>query len=583
MKPTSFRYLVSMLMPVLFVSFAFGCSSSDNDGTFPLTPESPASIHVAATKTALNSGESTAVTASVYDRSGNPVGGVYVEFILDDPTKASITHTVLADTDGAAVATFTARDLPGQVHIRASVGSVFNDPAERISISGIPAAPTLTSPAVVTLSANDVTLDAADPNGNLTNVNAIVVDSSGNPVPGVTVAFTLDDPTLAAITPYGVTDENGEVIVTLTAKSLNGEVNVTATSEEVSSTLPETIYITGGSGSAEPIQPVAVRVTAALDTLNAEQATQVKAFVYDESGNTIPDVGVVFTLDNPEIAFITHNSVTDSLGEAIATLTARDAAGEVRVSATVSGAGGPIANDPAERVIVDGTLVPDPSDNPATVYVSAAKETLSPGVAGGMGESTNIIASVYDASGDPIIGVEVTFALNNPAMAQIESNAVTSAPSGQAIVQLTARDLPGEFRILATAGAANNGAGKTIVISGDPIETALPDAEVVVVTVADADNTLNSADPEVDRTTTVSATVYDESGHKIPGLEVVFSLSDPTLAEITHTVITSASGEATATFVAGETPGTLTITATVVVESTGASLTNATAASVTIL
>ena len=581
MKSTrAFLSVQSIITPLLLV-YILACSSSDNDGDFPFTPATPASISVTAAQVALDSGESTDVTATVYDESGNTVAGIAVDFIIDDPTMASITHTVITSSQGTAIATFTARDLSGQVLIRASIGTIFNDPPERISISGNQVPPTLTNPAAITVAAAESTLTSGDTADNRTDVTATVVDSSGNPIAGVTVTFTLDDPTVAAVTRTATTSTSGTAVVTLTAKDLSGEVNVTAAAGGIQSTLPETVFITGGTGTATPMEPAAVRVTA-VEALGPELPTDVTATVYDESGNTISDVEIIFTLDDPTMAFITHRVITSELGEAIASLTARDFAGEIYITATATTLTGLVRNDPAERITITGTSVPDPTGNPATVHVTAEEDTLNPGLTGGWGDSTNVTAIVYDDSGDPISGVEVVFTLSDPAMAQIPSNAVTTS-SGRATVLLSARDLTGEILVTATAGGASNSPGQRIVISGESVQSVPADAKAVSVSVADPDNTLDSGDPVDQRQTIVTATVYDESGHKIPGIVVVFSLDDPTMATITHTVIASDSGEATATFTAGTAAGSVDITATVTVESTGASLTNVPATTITIL
>ena len=540
MKSTPTFLSIQSVVTVFLIICLAGCSSSDNDGGFPFTPATPASIFVTADQDALNSGESTDIVATLFDQSGNTIAGVEVVFTLDDPTMASITRSAITSSSGSATVTLTARAISGQVNVTATVGSIQNDPPERIAISGdsVPSDPA--EPSAVSITAS---LDTLNP-GESTDVTASVYDQSGNPIAGVKVEFILDDPTMASITGPATTSASGNAIVTFTARDVAGEVNMIAIAGTIQSDPAETITIAGESVPTTPLVPAAVIVTASQNSINPGESVDVTATVYDESGNTVSGAEVLFTLDAPILASITHIVITSSLGNATATLTARNLAGEVNVTASA----GFVLNDPPERITISGDPVPATPPEPAAISVTATLDSLSPG------QSTDVTAIVYDESGSTISGVEVSFTLDDPTMASITGKKITSA-SGSAIVTLTAGDLAGEVNVTATAGSVQNTPAETITISGEMIPGIPPEPDAVSVSASkDTIDPLESIE--------IIAVVYDESGNPVAGVEVVFSLDEPEMASITHSVITTASGEATATLTARSTSGDVNVTAT---------------------
>lgn len=64
------------------------------------------------------------------------------------------------------------------------------------------------------------------------------------------------------------------------------------------------------------------------------------------------------------------------------------------------------------------------------------------------------------------------------------------------------------------------------------------------------------------QSTTMTAMAYNASGGGISGLDLVFTVDDPTLGYVTETATTGADGTATTTFTARSNPGTVNVTAT---------------------
>ena len=253
----------------------------------------------------------------------------------------------------------------------------------------------------VALSALEVTATpgSINPNGT-TTIKATAFDASGNTISNVAIVFTLDDPSMASIPGSATTDISGVAQVSLTARAKSGQVKVTAASGSVSSSTPATVTILGG-GSVD-VTIAALEVTATPDSINPNETTTVEATAYDAGGNTIAGVDVVFTLDDPTLAFITSTATTDDSGVAEVFLTARNKSGVVNVSATATNENSDVTSDtPATITIQDGAT-------PDRILL-----TVTPASVIAEGTAT-VEAQVLDANGDPVAdGTSVSFASDN--------------------------------------------------------------------------------------------------------------------------------------------------------------------------
>jgi hypothetical protein len=146
-------------------------------------------------------------------------------------------------------------------------------------------------------------------------VTATVEDSNFNPLPGITVTFTIMAASNGASGTFAggvttipvVTDANGVASATLTANSIAGSFTVTATSGSLpgqqltltsTTNVPATITIAFGN-----------RQTGPIDT----QFTQkIAVNVFDTQGNPVPEVPVVFSApaSGPSIYLPVTTSVT---------------------------------------------------------------------------------------------------------------------------------------------------------------------------------------------------------------------------------------------------------------------------------
>ncbi len=164
---------------------------------------------------------------------------------------------------------------------------------------------------IVSLSGDGILIANGEDQATIT-VN--VVDSaSGNPMPNLPITFTLNDPTLGALSITDiVTDSNGNADTVFTAGTKFGQAIVT-----VEIDYPETepqqmvIKLTG--------YPDAVNISGSVDWLVAGQTSTsslitVQAF---NQSRPIPNLQVEFSVLNPSMGTITvSNGITDSDGKA---------------------------------------------------------------------------------------------------------------------------------------------------------------------------------------------------------------------------------------------------------------------------
>jgi hypothetical protein len=170
-------------------------------------------------------------------------------------------------------------------------------------------------------------------NGGVSVISALVIDPAGTPAANGTVVqfFT----TLGSIEPQGETVD-GVARVNLVADSRSGTAEVTAASGD------QMVSVEGGVviGSASP---ALVIVSAEPARINRGGESQITANVFDENGNPIANVPVVFSLSGgtgrETLDSAGGQVFTDSNGQAFDTLrTTSSSSADVTVTATAPNA-----------------------------------------------------------------------------------------------------------------------------------------------------------------------------------------------------------------------------------------------------
>jgi adhesin/invasin len=374
-----------------------------------------------------------------------------------------------------------------------------------------------------------VTADNAIANGTATNaVQAKVTDANGNPVPGITVNFLVDN---GATIANATATSNAEGITSTTLTSLTaGAAKITATVNETSQSV-NTVFT--ADGSTATLIGANLTVTADNAIANGTATNAVQAKVTDANGNPVPGVNVSFRADNG--ATIANATVTsNTLGIATTTLTSITT-GNAKVTATV--------NETSQSVntvfIADGTT--------ATLINGNLAVTIDNAIANGV--ATNAVqAKVTDANGNSVPGITVKFSADNGGT--IANATVISNAQGMASTTLTS----------ITAGAAKVTATVKDV-SQQVTTTFIPDDSTATLISGNLKVTVDSAVANGAATNAVEAKVTDANGNSVPGITVSFQADNgATIANAT--AATNAQGIASTTLTS-IVAGTAKVTATV--------------------
>ena len=475
----------------------------------------PGSIELSADSTSLPAdGETTTVVyATVLTATGDiVVDGTTVAFSLSPSIGGGELSSETADTlSGFAEVVYTSSEQSGTVEITARIGTNLSDTLE-ITLVPIVDEVLLGAPVVSGLIANG---------SAFYEVTAQVFDRSRQPVSGQTVTFYAVDyeNDIVPADPEEKTKGNKDVEGIATFAPVSGETGSDGTistyvrylnaSDDFIFALakaqsavsdPLKLFYLGSQGGTTSATPAAVSVGASPNSIEPEGESTVTATVYDSSGKVIQGVEVVFTLDDPTLAYLGSNNVyTNGDGEAPVTLTARTQPGDVVVTATAASVAGT-----KTVTIID-------QDAPGSLELSLSKNTI------GVTETATVTATVRDKAGDTVeAGVDVSFSLRTASSGTITEKASTNS-AGEAKATFTAGDNAGTFTIVATSGEASGEIDITI--------TEAPAASIEFV----------SATPSViaikgsggNEISTVVFVVKDSNGNGVEGESVLVELDGP--------------------------------------------------------
>ncbi|MGP3590474.1 Ig-like domain-containing protein, partial [Vagococcus sp. WN89Y] len=373
-----------------------------------------------------NGSASNSVKATVRDEHGNILPGQKVSFTADN--SATIAASGTTGSDGSVTVKLTSKKA-GASRVTATING--SSQSQTLTFVANAGTARIISGDLLVVSNNALA------NGSASNsVKATVRDEHGNILSGQKVSFTADNS--ATIAASGTTGSDGSVTVTLTSKKA-GQSKVTATIN--GSSQSQTLTFVANAGTARIISgDLAVVSNNAL--ANGSAANSVKATVRDEHGNILPGQKVSFTADNS--AIIAASGTTGSDGSVTLKLTSKKA-GQSKVTATINGSSQTIA------VIFSG-------DGSKALLASL---TIVTNNAGADGRATNSVkATVTDASGTPLPGLNVSFSANNGA--RITSGGATDS-SGATTATLTSYNT-GQSNVTATI----NGTSQTLSITFSP-------------------------------------------------------------------------------------------------------------------
>ena len=172
--------------------------------------------------------------AQVTDATGNPLPLIAVNWKVLNGTITLSQVSSTTDSNGKASAQGTLGNTPGTAQVQVTAGSGSSQVSATFTV-------TITAPiaGITLVSGNNQTTLVNTAFANPLQVNA--TDSTGKPVSGVPVSFTVTSGSATVATPNATTDANGNASTTVTAGGTAGAVVITANSSGFSVTFNLTV------------------------------------------------------------------------------------------------------------------------------------------------------------------------------------------------------------------------------------------------------------------------------------------------------------------------------------------------------
>lgn len=439
-------------LALLVTAVACGDEGLSPDGVIRI------SLGVPAGRSELYVGDTVRLSARPLGVGGQALTGREVRFTSSAPAVATVdpmSGLVTATAPGTARITATSEGASAWTDLRvalAPVASIMVTPETRTLHPQWTLVLTvaLTDAAGRTLSGRSVDFTSSNP--NIATVGASGLVTAGG-VGKATITATCEgrsDVVLITVTPadvFAVTiapnvrvlsdgavlqyyayarDERGFTLSDRPIAWETSDVNVAAVSPSglVSARLPGGVIIIARAGSVSASLPLTVRphietiaVTAVKDTLRSGEFGAVEVFLTDAAGNRLVDRDVTLTSSNPGVVAVLSDGRIRAMDVGSAILTAR-AEGK------------------------NATVMLSVIENVVFVTLSPSSVTIA------KGSSLQLIVSVLDPRGQPLIGRIVTFASSNPGVATVDAaGVVTTFGTGVTMITATCEGKTGTARI----------------------------------------------------------------------------------------------------------------------------------------
>ncbi|ATQ83656.1 hypothetical protein MOTT16_07345 [Moraxella osloensis] len=526
-------------------------------------------------------GEKFTVTASVLNSLNTGLGGVPVQFKLDDPSMTGVyavsdTSNVVTNASGEATIELEVKSeaakaklLSQGINITATAknttGTSPVDVTNKLNILGKDPAfnENITKVSKVGLSSSLTNNEFDLTVGNTFTVTANVLDASQGALANVPVTFTLpglDQTGIANLSGSTVkTDSEGKATINLSISSLN------ATQRDY--LLKNGLQINASVPNGTPVSPLklntkqvssetdinSISVIADSDNILMAAGSTVKitAMALDKNFGGLANQTLTVTIPNPSatgVFNITGSTITtDSKGEATLTLQVKSTLTAAQKQALANGliVNVTSANGKTGQIKLTAKSVNDVVANSVTLTSNVNNIPLT------VGSQFTVTATVNDAQNGVIANAPVTFSLPSLAsygVASLSASTISTNAQGQAIITLQVQSLTDAQKQALLSGftinATSNGKQATpLTLKGvDPITRF--DVKAVKVT-----SPVTKFNVQIGERFTVTASVLNGNNTGIGGTPVQFTLDGPALTGIysvsdTSNIITNAKGEA---------------------------------------
>ncbi len=491
----------------------------------------------------LSYGGTALIVADLVDGEGNPFDQpATVEFTSQ--CGATLTESVLTE-NGQAICVYTSNGCSSTQDV--VTATVLKGGTDLTAMVLIPLAQEATgSIESVSVEPSNIavagTATSSKPETSL--VTFRVKDDKGNVMAREMVFFSLTT-TIGGITVSPLsreTDENGEVTALVKSGTVAASVRVNAFAETNSiSTLSGNISIEE-TPLSESIGSISLSSGSVIIPADGEGQVTLRAKVLDKSGIPMPAVDVDFSTTLGTLSTATSWTRSDGIAE-------------VQLWSTSSGTALVTAN--AHGFLTNFQI----NFTPGTLMNISLQPAVTNDGTIETGESIDFYAILRDSRGNPVPNEQINFTFtdngNNSGSSLSADSGITN-DSGIALVNYIAGAVPGVDWLEATLNSNNSVSNTTSieVLQKIVIDSGGSTDEVAAIALIAAQTALNPDD-----TTTITAVVYDASGHGLSGQEIEFVLDDPTLGSTTARGMTAADGTFVADFEAGGSTGTVNVTA----------------------
>jgi uncharacterized protein YjdB len=369
------------------VALLLGCSDSVDPSIHgaPAVMVGPATqIQVAPSSTALSQGGRSLLRCAAFDAQGVMISSA-PNWTSSDPS------TAIVSSDGSITAVH-----PGTATATCQIGS--RTATSSITVSTAQVAFVEVSPGAGTI-----------PTGNTLQLSGVPRDSLGFPVPGVSVQWTSQDPTIATVTSDGVV-----------AAKTTGDADIVATSAGVAGMTK--VKVTG----VPPVPVASILLNVDQTSLSGGHFTFATATTLDASAQALSGRAITWSTSDPTVlSVVTLNGTKAKVNarkQGTATVTATSEGKSASVTVTVG----------APTVAVVAASLASPS-----IFV---------------GQNTLASAIPEDGFGNPLSGHAVTWASLDPTIATVSAGGVvTGVAAGAVIIRATSDGVTGDASLTVTA------------------------------------------------------------------------------------------------------------------------------------
>src|SRR5690348_2114584 len=519
-----------------------GISSTADITVSPLTPDtvvvSPASVSIQPRQTAQ-------LTASVRDPNGQTMSTT-VSWSTGDPSLAAVSNTGLVTGVSTGTTTVTASAGKKKTKIK-------------VTVAGVSAASVAIAPSSVSLT-----------QGATAQLSTTVKDTSGNVLTGMIVTWSSSNTNVATVSSSGLVTAlaAGNATITATADGVSGTASVAVQSLPVP---VASVSMSPSSASMVPGDTVTITATPRDSTGTAlggrtitwsssntsvakvSSAGLVTAVTVGSATITATSEGktgtVAVTVSAPPVASVTvspHSASVVTNGTVQLSVTLRDANGNVLSGRTITWS----SSDSSTATVNGNGLVTGATTGSAEIYAASgghsdsstvtvtapavASVSVSPNSATlRVGNTSQLSATVRDASGNVLTGHTVTWSSSATAAATVSASGLVTAVA------------PGSATITATSDGKSG--TSTISVTLVPVST---------VTLTPKNDTLN-----VGAQSQLSVTLKDSAGNVLTGRTITWGTSSSSVATVTTSGMVTgvAGGNATITATSEGKAGTSTV------------------------